>query len=217
MCCLKGLSGGEVVIYPPKTMPASFKTVDNIIVGNVAFYGATSGEAYIAGKAGERFCVRNSGVHAVIESVGDHGCEYMTGGTVVVLGSTGRNFAAGMSGGIAYVVDEDGSFESKLNKEMVSLYELKDCGQTDIDNLRKMIERHVEYTDSKRGRMILENWEDWVAKIRKVMPRDYERMLSAFKRMEEAGCTVQTYKGNEISVKGGGGPTCLTRPLVRTY
>lgn len=181
----KGLSGAKIVVYPPKE--STFVAEENIIVGNVAFYGATSGEAYIAGKAGERFCVRNSGVHAVIEAVGDHGCEYMTGGTVVVLGSTGRNFAAGMSGGIAYVVDEDGSFESKLNDEMVSLYDLKDCDEADIDNLKRMIESHVGYTCSKRGRLILDNWTEWVPKIRKVMPRDYERMLAAFKRMEEAG------------------------------
>jgi len=204
----KGLSGAKIVVYPPKE--STFVASENIIVGNVAFYGATAGEAYIAGKAGERFCVRNSGVHAVIEAVGDHGCEYMTGGTVVVLGSTGRNFAAGMSGGIAYVVDEDASFASKLNDEMVSLYNLSDSDEADIENVKNRIEQHVGYTGSVRGRLILDNWSEWLPKFRKVMPRDYERMLAAFKRMEATGlkgeeAVMAAFEENAYDVSRVGG------------
>jgi glutamate synthase domain-containing protein 3 len=137
----KGLSGAKIIIYPPKG--SSFKAEENILIGNVAFYGATTGTAYINGIAGERFCVRNSGVKTVVEGVGDHGCEYMTGGQVIVLGETGRNFAAGMSGGIAYVYDIDGLFEKRLNKEMVNLYRLIECGDSDIANVKAEIEKHV--------------------------------------------------------------------------
>ncbi len=144
----KGLSGGKIIVYPPKG--STFVPEENIIIGNVALYGATGGEAYVRGMAGERFCVRNSGVRAVVEAVGDHGCEYMTGGRVVVLGSTGRNFAAGMSGGVAYVLDEAGDFPQRCNMAMVGLEKLAD--PEEIEEVRAMIQRHVEYTNSERGR-----------------------------------------------------------------
>ncbi|MEZ0535780.1 glutamate synthase large subunit [Caldicellulosiruptoraceae bacterium PP1] len=179
----KGLSGGKIIVYPPKE--STFVPEENIIIGNVAFYGATKGEAYIRGAAGERFCVRNSGVHAVVEAVGDHGCEYMTGGRVVVLGPTGRNFAAGMSGGIAYVLDEDGTFEVRCNKEMVDIELLDD--QNDINELKTMIENHVKYTDSELGKRILNNFDEILPKFKKVMPRDYKRMLQAIKKVQEQG------------------------------
>src|SRR5438094_10030879 len=147
----KGLSGGKIILYPAKG--STFVPEENIITGNVAFYGATSGEAYIRGMAGERFCVRNSGVNTVIEAVGDHGCEYMTGGRVVVLGATGKNFAAGMSGGIAYVLDEHGGFDRRCNKEMVKLYKLEDADET--EEVRKMIQKHAEYTQSDRAWKVL--------------------------------------------------------------
>ena len=181
----KGLSGARLILYPPSY--ATFVPSENIIAGNVAFYGATAGEAYICGKAGERFCVRNSGMRAVVEAVGDHGCEYMTGGRVVVLGPTGRNFAAGMSGGVAYVLDEDSDFHRYCNAEMVGLGPLE--GEEDIAELKEMIERHVRYTNSERGLEILERWSDYESKFVKVMPRDYRKMLDAFKRVEERGLT----------------------------
>src|SRR6202030_977915 len=142
---------------------------------NVAFYGATSGEAYIRGMAGERFCVRNSGIHAVVLAVGDHGCEYMTGGRVVILGPAGRNFAAGMSGGIAYVLDETGDFATRCNKQMVGLERLDD--PIEAGEIRRMIERHVEYTRSERASKLLARWDEIVPKFVKVMPKDYKRML----------------------------------------
>jgi glutamate synthase (NADPH/NADH) large chain len=179
----KGLSGGKIIVYPPAG--STFAPEENIIIGNVAFYGATSGEAYIRGMAGERFCVRNSGVHAVVEAVGDHGCEYMTGGRVVVLGPTGRNFAAGMSGGIAYVLDVTGEFPSRCNLAMVGLERLVD--PEEIQQVRAMIQRHVEYTGSERGRQILKLWEEMVPKFVKVMPHDYKRMLQAMQRVRGAG------------------------------
>ncbi len=179
----KGLSGGKIIVYP--STAATFVPEENIIVGNVALYGATSGEAYIRGVAGERFCVRNSGVHAVVEAVGDHGCEYMTGGRVVVLGPTGRNFAAGMSGGIAYVLDADGTFETRCNKEMVDIELLDD--ENDIDELKTMIENHVKYTGSGLGSNILKLWDEILPKFRKVIPRDYKRMLQAIKQVQEEG------------------------------
>ncbi len=179
----KGLSGGKIIIYPsPK---ASFKPEENIIIGNVAFYGATRGEAYIRGMAGERFCVRNSGVDAVVESVGDHGCEYMTGGRVVVLGPTGRNFAAGMSGGLAYVLDVKGDFAKRCNLQMVELETLQDADE--IVSLRAMIERHVQYTKSKLARQILDLWEEMIPKFVKVIPKDYKRVLEALKRVQSQG------------------------------
>jgi glutamate synthase (ferredoxin) len=183
----KGLSGAKIIIYPPRG--SSFKAEENILIGNVAFYGATTGTAYINGIAGERFCVRNSGVKTVVEGVGDHGCEYMTGGQVIVLGETGRNFAAGMSGGTAYVYDIDGLFEKRLNKEMVNLYRLIECGDADIANIKAEIEKHVELTGSARGKFLLENWKAELPKFFKVFPRDYERMLECFRKVEEQGLT----------------------------
>ena len=184
--CGKGLSGAKVIVHPPDDSP--FVAHKNIITGNVCFYGATSGEAYLAGVAGERFCVRNSGVKAVVEGVGDHGCEYMTGGLVLCLGKTGRNFGAGMSGGIAYVLDEDGEFVGKrLNPEMVKVYPLVECDDAEIQEVRGLIETHVDYTASKRGREILDDWEVNLNKFLKVMPEDYERVLVAMKKAEERG------------------------------
>jgi glutamate synthase (ferredoxin) len=178
----KGLSGGKIVVYPPKG--STFVPEDNIIVGNVAFYGATGGEAYIRGVAGERFCVRNSGVRAVVEGVGDHACEYMTGGRVVVLGPTGRNFAAGMSGGIAYVLDERGQFPILCNQDMVYIERV---GEADMEELIEMIERHVEYTHSERGKDVLSRISGLEGKFLKVMPKDYKRMLEAIERVQETG------------------------------
>ena len=183
----KGLSGSKLAIYPPKG--SLFPAEDNILIGNVAFYGATAGEAYINGIAGERFCVRNSGVKTVVEGVGDHGCEYMTGGQVIVLGTTGRNFAAGMSGGIAFVYDIDGGFESRLNHDMVNLYRLIECGDSDIAMVKAQIEKHVAATGSNRGKQILANWEAELPKFFKVFPRDYERMLECFRKVEGQGLT----------------------------
>jgi glutamate synthase (ferredoxin) len=170
----KGMSGGHVVITPPKA--ATFKPEDNIIIGNVALYGATGGEVFIRGRAGERFCVRNSGATAIVEGVGDHGCEYMTGGRVVILGSTGRNFAAGMSGGVAYVLDEIGNFgRYRCNLEMVELEDL--TLPDDITELRQMIEDHYRYTASAVARRVLDNWEATLPKFVKVMQVDYKRAL----------------------------------------
>ncbi len=170
----KGLSGARLIVYPPPE--ARFVPEENIIIGNVAFYGATSGEAFIRGKAGERFCVRNSGVHAVVESVGDHGCEYMTGGRVVVLGDTGRNFAAGMSGGIAYVYDVKGSFTSLCNQEMV---DLDPVGENDIAELRRMIDDHFIYTRSTVAKFVLEDFDNQIKNFVKVFPKDYKRVMEA--------------------------------------
>ena len=181
----KGLSGGKLIVYPPAG--SSFVPADNIIVGNVALYGATSGEAYIGGMAGERFGVRNSGVNAVVESVGDHGCEYMTGGRVVVLGPAGRNFAAGMSGGIAYVLDEKGDFPSRVNLEMAGVESLESL--TEIAEVRSMIERHFTHTRSARARQILDDWEAMVPRFVKIMPKDYKRMLACIQRANEQGLT----------------------------
>lgn len=178
----KGLSGGTIVLHPPEG--TTFKAEENIIAGNVAFYGATSGTAYIRGMAGERFCVRNSGVNAVVEGVGDHGCEYMTGGTVVILGETGRNFAAGMSGGVAYVLDEQGQFASRCNTEMVGLEPLDD---SDSATLKAMIEKHVDLTGSSLATMMLINWEHVLSRFIKVMPTDYKRVLQALERAQAAG------------------------------
>jgi glutamate synthase (NADPH/NADH) large chain len=179
----KGLSGGKIIVYPPDG--STFVAEENIIVGNVAFYGATGGQAYIRGKAGERFCVRNSGLHAVVESVGDHGCEYMTGGRVVVLGSTGRNFAAGMSGGIAYVLDEAGDFPCRCNQEMVNLEHLADASE--ISEVQAMIRQHAEYTNSELAWRVLADWEHKIRKFVKVIPKDYKRMLQAIERVQADG------------------------------
>jgi glutamate synthase (ferredoxin) len=179
----KGLSGGRIIVHPPRG--STFASEENVIIGNVAFYGATSGEAYISGKAGERFCVRNSGMHAVVEGVGDHGCEYMTGGRVVVLGVTGRNFAAGMSGGIAYIYDEKGQFEHNCNQEMVTLQQLGDPDE--IEQVRAMIQHHADATCSHLARSILSNWNAALPKFVRVIPKDYERMLEAFKEVQSSG------------------------------
>ncbi|MGF1484739.1 MAG: glutamate synthase large subunit [Opitutales bacterium] len=184
----KGLSGAKLAIYPPRNKAPDFVAHENIIVGNVCFYGATGGTAYIAGIAGERFCVRNSGVTTVVEGLGDHGCEYMTGGKVLNLGITGRNFAAGMSGGVAYILDEIGDFvEKRLNGDMVNVYELIEAGDAEIAEVKALVEAHVSYTDSERGKWVLENWDSLLPKFIKVLPRDYERMLNAFKKAEETG------------------------------
>ncbi|MBI2929539.1 MAG: glutamate synthase large subunit [Verrucomicrobia bacterium] len=179
----KGLSGGRIILYPPKG--STFAPEENIITGNVALYGATNGEAFIRGMAGERFGVRNSGVNAVVEAVGDHGCEYMTGGRVVVLGLTGRNFAAGMSGGIAYVLDEAGDFSTRCNLQMVGLEQLEDADE--IENLWKLIQRHQTYTGSERAVRVLANWQAIVPRFVKVMPKDYKRVLQALKKVQEQG------------------------------
>ena len=179
----KGLSGGKVIVYPPAG--STFIAEDSIIIGNVAFYGATSGEAYIRGRAGERFCVRNSGMEAVVEGVGDHGCEYMTGGRVVVLGHTGRNFAAGMSGGIAYVFDEKDELVANCNKEMVNLQKLTD--PVEIDHVKIMLQRHLDATQSAFARRILDNWDESLPKFVCVMPNDYERMIHIFKEIASSG------------------------------
>jgi glutamate synthase (ferredoxin) len=179
----KGLSGGKVIVYPPKA--SRFVAEDNIVIGNVALYGATSGEAYFRGVAGERFAVRNSGAHAVVEGVGDHGCEYMTGGRVVVLGRTGRNFSAGMSGGIAYVFDPGGNFPRRCNREMVDL-EAVDALE-DIDLLQRLIRQHVEYTGSELAARILVEWDATLPSFVKIMPRDYRRVLQAQARAAAAG------------------------------
>lgn len=181
----KGLSGGKISVRVPAG--TTFEPSANIIVGNVALYGATSGEAYISGMAGERFCVRNSGATAVVEGVGDHGCEYMTGGRVVVLGRVGKNFAAGMSGGIAYIIDQNNKFRSKCNTGMVELTTLEN--PEDILEVKTMIENHIKYTDSTKGKEILANFEVYLPKFVKILPTDYARMLNAIKEAEDSGLT----------------------------
>lgn len=183
----KGLSGGKLIVYPPKGI--SYKQDENIIIGNVALYGATSGKAYINGVAGERFCVRNSGATAVVEGVGDHGCEYMTGGRVVILGRTGKNFAAGMSGGVAYVLDEDRNLYTKLNKELVSSGEV--TSKYDVMELKQMITEHVAYTNSEKGKMILDNFGEYLPKFKKIIPHDYNKMLMTIVQMEEKGLSSE--------------------------
>ena len=179
----KGLSGGKIIVYPPTQ--ASFVAEDNILIGNVALYGATGGEAYIRGQAGERFCVRNSGVDAVVEGIGDHGCEYMTGGNVVVLGPTGRNFAAGMSGGVAYMLDEIGDFPTRCNMSMVELEPLQD--EAEIARVHELIARHLHYTQSTVAARVLANWEEMVEQFVRVMPKDYARVLAALASARDAG------------------------------
>ena len=179
----KGLSGGKLILYPPKG--SAFKPGENIIVGNVALYGATSGKAFINGMAGERFCVRNSGASAVVEGVGDHGCEYMTGGRVVILGPTGKNFAAGMSGGVAYMLDERHDLYLRLNKEQVMTDTLTESH--DIAELRALIEEHVAATGSPRGKKILAAFQSYIPCFKKVMPKDYDKMLRAIAQREEKG------------------------------
>ena len=179
----KGLSGGRVIVYPPKV--STFAAEDNILLGNVALYGATSGEAFFRGVAAERFCVRNSGASTVVEGVGDHGCEYMTGGRVVILGATGRNFAAGMSGGIAYIWDPKSEFSINCNPEMVDLDPMDEAG--DIAELQDLIQKHADLTGSTVAQKILANWESSLGEFVKVMPKDYKRVLEQRKQQVSAG------------------------------
>ncbi len=183
----KGLSGGKLIVYPPTGV--KFKQDENIIIGNVALYGATSGKAFINGVAGERFCVRNSGASAVVEGVGDHGCEYMTGGRVVVLGKTGKNFAAGMSGGIAYVLDEDNDLYTRINKEMVLSEEVSN--KYDVLELKNMIKEHVALTNSQKGKEVLEHFSEYLPRFKKILPYDYNRMMMAIVQMEEKGLSSE--------------------------
>ncbi len=183
----KGLSGGKLVVTPPQKR--GYKASENIIAGNVALYGATSGKAFICGVAGERFAVRNSGAHAVVEGVGEHGCEYMTGGRVVVLGKTGKNFAAGMSGGIAYVLDEDSHLYRNLNKSMISIERVEN--KYDIQELKDMITEHVDATGSERGRMILDHFDEYLPKFKKIIPYDYKKMIALATRLEEKGMSSE--------------------------
>ena len=183
----KGLSGGKLIVYPPRSV--KYKHEENIIIGNVALYGATSGKAYINGVAGERFAVRNSGATAVVEGVGDHGCEYMTGGKVVVLGHTGKNFAAGMSGGIAYVFDKDNDLYKRLNKEMIVIEALTD--KYEISELKQMIMDHVNYTNSEIGKEILDNFNECLPKFKKIIPRDYKKIMNTIVSLEEKGMSAE--------------------------
>ena len=183
----KGLSGGKLVVYPPQGI--KYKQDENIIIGNVALYGATSGKAFINGVAGERFCVRNSGAVAVVEGVGDHGCEYMTGGRVVVLGKTGKNFAAGMSGGVAYVLDEDNDLYTRTNKQMVFTEEI--TNKYDVLELKELIQEHVTLTNSEKGKKILDNFGEYLPKFKKIIPYDYNRMLKTIVQMEEKGLNTE--------------------------
>lgn len=188
----KGLSGGKLAVYVPAQ--AKFAPEDNIIIGNVALYGATGGYAYIAGVAGERFAVRNSGATAVVEGVGEHGCEYMTGGRVAVLGPVGKNFAAGMSGGVAYVLDEENCLYKNLNKEMVLMekVELK----ADQDELKTMLEAHVAYTGSKKGKEVLVDFAQYLPKFKKIIPGDYKRIMQLSAKFEEQG-----FRRDEAQIK----------------
>jgi glutamate synthase (NADPH/NADH) large chain len=186
----KGLSGGRIVVRPSDNAPADYVAEENIIAGNVILFGATSGQVFLRGVVGERFAVRNSGAHAVVEGVGDHGCEYMTGGKVVILGQTGRNFAAGMSGGVAYVYNPDGTFEENLNAEMVDLDELD---SDDVDWLHGTIQAHVDATDSAPAQRILTDWENELKNFTKVMPRDFKKVLQAIAEAEARGAA-----GDEI-------------------
>ncbi len=202
----KGLSGGRIIVYPdPKS---TFAAEDNIIVGNVALYGATSGELFVRGVAGERFAVRNSGVNTVVEGVGDHGCEYMTGGKVVVLGPTGRNFAAGMSGGVAYVLDEEGDFAVRCNAQMVGLEKPE---SEEVEELRQLVKRHADLTKSQKAFKVLALWDEMVPKFVKVMPKDYKRVLQAIKKAQEDGLSgdealTAAFEANarDVSRVGGG-------------
>lgn len=202
----KGLSGGKIIVAPsPK---ATFVAEDNVIIGNTALYGATSGQAYIRGAAGERFAVRNSGANVVVEGVGDHGCEYMTGGRVVILGLTGRNFAAGMSGGVAYIYDEKGDFYNHCNLEMVLLERLEDS--VDVAELRGLIESHVKYTESAIGTRLLNDWEASLSKFVKVIPKDYKRMLEQIRKVEDTGLVgeaalLAAFEANKKELARAGG------------
>jgi len=203
----KGLSGGRIIVYPPKG--STFVAEENIIIGNVALYGATAGEIFVRGMAGERFGVRNSGVSAVAEAIGDHGCEYMTGGRVIILGKTGRNFAAGMSCGIAYVLDEAGDFASRVNLQMVELEKLSDTDE--IEEIWKLIQRHQTYTKSERAGKILADWDGMINRFVKVIPKDYKRMLQKIKEAKEQGlsgeaATLAAFEANmRDTARVGGG------------
>ncbi len=183
----KGLSGGKLIVYPPQGV--KYEHDENIIIGNVALYGATSGSAYINGVAGERFCVRNSGAVAVVEGVGDHGCEYMTGGRAVILGRVGKNFAAGMSGGIAYVLDEDSDLYTKVNKNMVAIEKL--TSKYDVLELKDIINDHVKYTNSEKGKEILDNFSEYLPKFKKIIPHEFKKMQMAIVQMEEKGLSSE--------------------------
>ena len=183
----KGLSGGKLILKAPED--AGYDAENNIIAGNVALYGATSGEVYIAGMAGERFCVRNSGAKTVVEGVGEHGCEYMTGGLAVILGSTGKNFAAGMSGGIAYVLDEDTHLYRNLNKEMVLME--TPTAKSDKESLRTMLENHVKYTNSAKAKAILADFENYLPKFKKIIPADYKKMIQLTADYMEQGMSEE--------------------------
>ena len=203
----KGLSGGRIIVYPPKS--STFVAEENIIIGNVALYGATAGEIFVRGMAGERFGVRNSGVSAVVEAIGDHGCEYMTGGRVIILGKTGRNFAAGMSGGIAYVLDEAGDFASRINMQNVELEKLSDTDE--IEEIWKLIQRHQTYTRSERAGKVLTDWDGMINRFVKVIPKDYKRMLQKIKEAKAQGLSGEAaeqaaFEANmkDIARVGGG-------------
>jgi glutamate synthase (NADPH/NADH) large chain/glutamate synthase (ferredoxin) len=173
----KGLSGGRIIVYPPKG--STFVPEETILIGNTVLYGATSGEGFFYGMAGERFAVRNSGARAVVEGVGDHGCEYMTGGVVVVLGRTGRNFAGGMSGGIAFVLNEDGKFEQRCNLGMVELEPVREAEDKAL--LKDFIQRHLDYTGSRKAKTVLDRWDDFLPKFVKIVPIEYRKVLDARK------------------------------------
>ena len=204
----KGLSGGKIVVVPSKV--SKFVPEDNVIIGNVAFYGAVSGEAYINGMAGERFCVRNSGITAVVEAIGQHGCEYMTGGRVAILGKTGRNFGAGMSGGIAYVYNYGGDFESRCNKELILIEKM--TNDKDIAELKNMIENHIKYTGSERGKYLLDNFDAEVKNFVKVIPKAYKEMIEEIDRAKAAGLSDEDALLDAfITVSGS---TIVKRPEV---
>jgi glutamate synthase (NADPH/NADH) large chain/glutamate synthase (ferredoxin) len=183
----KGLSGGRIVVRPSDNAPGDYVAEDNIIAGNVVLFGATSGQMFLRGQVGERFAVRNSGAHAVVEGVGDHGCEYMTGGRVVILGPTGRNFAAGMSGGIGYVYDPNDVLADNLNAEMVEIEDMGGVDSEDAEFVCEMIQAHVDATDSAVGQRILADWNNELGSFKKVMPRDYKRVLQAIADAEKTG------------------------------
>ena len=185
----KGLSGGKLIVHAPDE--AKYDPSENIIIGNVALYGATSGEAYIAGMAGERFCIRNSGATAVVEGVGEHGCEYMTGGCVLILGTTGKNFAAGMSGGVAYVLDEENHLYRNLNKQLVNM---ETPAAEDLDKIKDMLTKHVANTGSAKGKKILDSFDSYAGHFKKVIPGDYERMMKAIAKYNEQGLEPEESK-----------------------
>ncbi|MBM4214078.1 MAG: glutamate synthase subunit alpha, partial [Gammaproteobacteria bacterium] len=202
----KGLSGGRIAVFPPKG--STFKPEENMIIGNVALYGATSGEVFIRGQAGERFAVRNSGVDTVVEAIGDHGCEYMTGGRVVVLGPTGRNFSAGMSGGVAYVLDEFGEFQARINMQMVEVERVEDASEAEA--LRSLVARHIEATGSTHAQRILDAWEVQLPKFVRVIPKDYKRVLACLQRAHDQGlsgdeATMAAFEENSRDLSRVGG------------